>query len=106
MRSSLMISCLAFAIAATIHAADEKPKKPKSSWLSVIKDVTSEINNGKAGSTSAASLGLSNDIVKKGLQEALTKGVRFAISTLGRADGFFKHETLKIPVPEKLQHVE
>ena len=41
-----------------------------------------------------------------GLKEALLKGSRTAVNTLGRDNGFFNHPQLKIPLPEKLQGAE
>jgi len=41
-----------------------------------------------------------------GLKEALTKGVKFAVDSLGKEDGFFKNTRVKIPLPKNLQKVE
>ena len=49
---------------------------------------------------------LSNDQVVSGLKEALSKGVQFAVTNLGRADGFLKDAKVKIPLPPSLQKVE
>ena len=51
--------------------------------------------------------GLDNsDEVIAGLKEALVKGSRAAVNTLGKENGFSSHPQLKIPMPEKLQTVE
>ncbi len=44
--------------------------------------------------------------ISGGLKEALTKGVRFAVNSLGRQDGFLKNARVKIPLPKNLQKVE
>lgn len=44
--------------------------------------------------------------ISGGLKEALTKGVRFAVNSLGRQDGFLKNARVKIPLPKNLQRVE
>ena len=44
--------------------------------------------------------------ISRGLKEALGKGVRSAINTLGRDDGFFKNPRVKIPLPGSLQKIE
>jgi hypothetical protein len=41
-----------------------------------------------------------------GLREALNKGVKVAISRLGREDGYFGNNLVKIPMPEKLALVD
>lgn len=44
--------------------------------------------------------------ISGGLKEALTKGVRFAIDTLGRENGFLNDARVKIPLPKSLQKLE
>jgi hypothetical protein len=41
-----------------------------------------------------------------GLREALEQGTQRAVQALGRENGFWRHPTLRIPVPEKLSGVE
>ncbi|MRR52877.1 MAG: DUF4197 domain-containing protein [Rhodocyclaceae bacterium] len=41
-----------------------------------------------------------------GLKEALATGVKKAVSSLGKEDGFLKDAGVKIPMPENLQKVE
>ncbi|MEZ5306697.1 MAG: DUF4197 domain-containing protein [Pyrinomonadaceae bacterium] len=40
-----------------------------------------------------------------GLKEALTKGIDFAVDTLGVEDGFYKNNDVKIPLPKSLKSV-
>ncbi len=44
--------------------------------------------------------------IASGLKEALTKGVRFAIDTLGRENGFLDDVRVRIPLPKSLQKLE
>lgn len=44
--------------------------------------------------------------ISSGLKEALTKGVRFAVDTLGRENGFLDDVRVKIPLPKSLQRLE
>ncbi len=44
--------------------------------------------------------------ISGGLKEALSNGVRFAIDTLGKENGFLNDVRVKIPLPNSLQKVE
>ncbi|MGV8933823.1 MAG: DUF4197 domain-containing protein [Gallionellaceae bacterium] len=58
-------------------------------------------------SCQAASLqNLTNRDVVAGLKTALNKGTAQAVRNLGKMDGFFGNERVKIPLPETLQKVE
>lgn len=55
----------------------------------------------------AASLSAYTDAqTVKGLKEALTQSASGAVSKLGKADGFFGNDKVKIPLPESLQRIE
>ena len=49
---------------------------------------------------------LSNRDVVAGLKEALSKGATNAVGKLGKADGFFGNDRVKIPLPESLQKAD
>lgn len=49
---------------------------------------------------------LSNKEVAAGLKAALNKGAAQAVSNLGRENGFFGNDRVKIPLPESLQKVD
>lgn len=49
---------------------------------------------------------VSNTDIGRGLKEALGKGVRYAVDSLGRQDGFLGNARVKIPLPRSLQKVE
>jgi Zn-dependent protease with chaperone function len=63
-------------------------------------------DSGKASGVLGGIESLANDEIRKGLQAALAKGFRSAIATLGKADGFFGDELVKIAMPEKLVNLE
>ena len=49
---------------------------------------------------------LSNKDVTAGLKQALNKGTANAVSALGKPDGFFANDRVKIPLPDSLQKVD
>ena len=49
---------------------------------------------------------VSNNDIGRGLKEALSKGVRSAVDSLGRTDGFLGDARVKIPLPRSLQKAE
>ena len=49
---------------------------------------------------------LSNEDIRAGLKEALSKGIKSAISTLGKDDGFLKNLDVKIPLPAEIAKTE
>jgi len=56
---------------------------------------------------SAATLAeVTNQDAVAGLKEALTRGSQAAIQQLGKENGFFGNDRLRIPLPESLQKVE
>ena len=59
------------------------------------------------GATHAASLSDYTDAqTVSGLQEALTQSASGAVSRLGKENGYFGNDKVKIPLPESLQKVE
>ncbi len=49
---------------------------------------------------------LSSDQITQGLKEALGKGLKQAVASLGHPGGFLTNVNVKIPMPDKLQTVE
>jgi len=49
---------------------------------------------------------LSNRDAVAGLKEALNKGATNAVGKLGKADGFFSNDRVKIPLPESMQKLD
>ncbi len=60
----------------------------------------------KSSAENGAIASLPQDQVIAGLKEALGKGVEYAITNLGRTDGFLKDASVKIPLPETLRRLE
>lgn len=58
------------------------------------------------GQTTRKKTTVTDTEIAGGLKEALSKGVKFAVDSLGREDGFFKNTRVKIPLPKNLQKVE
>ena len=50
--------------------------------------------------------GLSQEQMAGGLKEALSQGVKQAVSALGKPDGFLNDLKVKIPMPQSLQKIE
>ena len=70
---------------------------------SFAKTVTGVTSN--SGSSSVVS-GLNNSTVASGLKEALKKGVKYAVGTLGKDNGYLNNSLVKIPLPENLAKAE
>ena len=49
---------------------------------------------------------LSNKDVVAGLKEALNKGSNNAVASLGKTDGFFANDRVKIPLPDSMQKLD
>lgn len=62
---------------------------------------------GKAGiNKPTANNNLSDQDVTRGLKDALAEGAGKAVSLLGRSDGFWKNDAVRIPLPGSLQKAE
>lgn len=60
-----------------------------------------------SGTTQALNLSdLSNQDVIAGLKEALNKGTAHAVATLGKENGYFGNDKVKIPMPGSMQKIE
>jgi hypothetical protein len=59
-----------------------------------------------SGSTNSVPAGVSDTDITKGLKEALAKGVSTSIASLGKTDGYFANQAVKILLPEQLQKLE
>ena len=71
-------------------------------WRDLLKSITGGTEDNK--DTAMAVLG--NDEIVAGLKEALAKGTRSAVDTLGRTDGFLANADVRIPMPQALGSVE
>ncbi|OIN99374.1 MAG: hypothetical protein AUJ49_11255 [Desulfovibrionaceae bacterium CG1_02_65_16] len=80
-------------------------------WTDVLDKVQQQIpasSSGAASGSSAANLGagLSDSDITKGLKEALAKGATSAVNNLGKTDGYFGNEAVKILLPDSLKRLE
>ncbi|MGR8920675.1 MAG: DUF4197 domain-containing protein [Gammaproteobacteria bacterium] len=87
---------LALAVAALVAAAPAA-----ADWRDWLNKITSDEQT-----RGAVTDALSNSEIADGLRAALDKGVRNAVSQLGREDGFLADAKLRIPVPKHLEMVE
>lgn len=76
-------------------------------WSDVLSKVEQNLP-AQQSSSSAANLGagLSDTDITKGLREALGKGVTTAVTSLGKTDGYFGNEAVKILLPDSLKKLE
>jgi Protein of unknown function (DUF4197) len=93
---------LVFAFSSAILAQTKKKKVVKKK--TAITKTT--INTPKIVTTTSANSTLTDDEVTGGLKEALSKGVKFAIDSLGKENGFLEDARVKIPLPATLVKIE
>jgi hypothetical protein len=93
----LLIGALLFAFSDGVFAQTSRSR------TRVVKTPTT----GKTSSpTTRSSAGLTDNEITRGLKDALFNGVRFAVDTLGRENGFLDDARVKIPLPKSLQNAE
>ncbi len=78
----------------------------KKDWLSGVWDAVSGSEKQGDAVEVIADAALSNEDVRKGLCEALSQGIRSAIASLGKEDGYFKSEDVKVLLPKGFADVE
>ncbi len=73
------------------------------SWLDTATDVLGDVmKNQDATGAVGRAVGLSQDEIAKGLQEALRVGTEAVTAQLGASDGFLGDNAVRIPLPENL----
>lgn len=75
-------------------------------WRDLLNQAKESLQGGDTGSAASVAGALSQTEIADGLRAALEKGVRSAVSQLGREGGFLDNADLRIPVPKHLQLVE
>jgi len=75
-------------------------------WSDFLKEQMDKWGGGDDSASKAVAAALSNDEVVAGLKQALEKGTTYAVDHLGKTDGFWKNDKVRIPMPEKLEVVE
>jgi metalloendopeptidase OMA1, mitochondrial len=93
-----------YGIGATVPGVVPGKRDPQSATPSVAENKPASKPESKNGKITIESLGI--DEIIKGLRLALKRGTKSAITTLGKQDGFFKDELVKVVMPEKLVEVE
>ena len=83
----------------TVLTINLYPGAVQAGWKEFLDDVKSKV---KPDSGS----GLSSAEVVEGLKEALRVGSKKSIEALGKQNGFYKDNAVKIPMPEKLREVD
>ncbi len=69
-------------------------------------DVFSQTRRTRTSPTTTVRTNVSDNEISRGLKEALSKGIGFAVDNLGRENGFLDNADVKIPLPKSLQNVE
>ncbi len=70
------------------------------------KDVLDTITEGDSPAKGLTSGALTQSEMAAGLRQALKQGIRNAVDSLGRPDGFMGNPEVRIPMPDKLRTVE
>jgi len=76
--------------------------------LDHVNNALESVNKTEASSNkkSSSTINLSNSDMTSALKEALSKGVKFAVTDLGKEGGYFNNPLVKIPLPKSLQSSE
>jgi len=69
-------------------------------------DVFAQTRRTRTTAKNTAASNISDNEISRGLKEALSKGVGFAVDNLGRENGFLNNAQVKIPLPKSLKNVE
>jgi len=75
-------------------------------WTDMLDKVQTRMPAATSGTSGSAAANLSELDAGKGLKEALAKGTQKAVASLGKSDGYFGNEAVKILLPESLQKLE
>lgn len=70
------------------------------------KDVLGTITKGDSPAKGLTGSALTQSEMAAGLRQALKQGIRNAVDSLGRPDGFMGNPEVRIPMPDKLRTVE
>jgi hypothetical protein len=107
----LLIATLTFAF--TGGAFGQTTKKKKKTTKTTTTKTTTVAKTPKTTTVSttlttqtASNTTLTDNEISGGLKEALFNGVKFAVNTLGKENGFLNDTRVKIPLPKSLQNVE
>lgn len=78
------------------------PAATQAGFLDSVMDAVS----GKSADGGLANTGLTNAKIADGIKEALSKGTERAVSKTGQANGYWKNDQIRIPMPDSLATAE
>jgi len=97
-------------VALCLFALCAQPRPAAAGWADVLDKVQQQVPAKSSGASGAVSsglgAGLSDADITKGLKEALAKGTATAVSNLGKSDGYFTNQAVKILLPDSLKKLE
>lgn len=96
----LLIGALVLTFSSGVLAQTKK-KRPR-----VVKTPTTTTTKTTTATQTNSNTTLTDTEISGGLKEALFNGVKFAVNTLGRENGFLNDVRVKIPLPNSLQKME
>jgi len=102
-----MKTCAApFALCLCVIALPVLASPALAGWADGLDKVEQQAPAKSSGASGGIAAGLSDADYAKGLKEALGKGVTTAVSSLGKTDGYFGNEAVKILLPDSLKKLE
>lgn len=102
----LLILVLTFAFTGgALAQTSKKKKRPRVVKTPSTATVTKTTTTPTTTKTSSNAT-LTDNEISGGLKEALFNGVKFAVDSLGKENGFLNDVRVKIPLPKSLQNVE
>jgi len=93
-------------LALCLCAAPALPRTAAAGWADVLDKVQQQIPAKSSGTSASIASGLSDADYAKGLKETLGKGVTTAVTSLGKTDGYFANEAVKILLPDSIKKLE
>jgi hypothetical protein len=102
--TTILTFLLMFSLFGNVFAQTKKKKTTKKT--TTTKTTTVKPTPTPTPTPNASNTTLSDNEITGGLKEALFNGVKFAVDTLGKENGFLNDVRVKIPLPKSLQNVE
>lgn len=102
----MKICAAPFALCLCVLALPVLAPPAQAGWADVLDKVQAQTSAKGSGASGAIASGLSDSDYARGLKEALGKGVTTAVASLGKTDGYFANEAVKILLPDSLKKLE
>jgi len=102
----MKICAAPFALCLCVLALPVLASPAQAGWADVLDKVQAQTSDKGSGASGAIASGLSDSDYARGLKEALGKGVTTAVASLGKTDGYFANEAVKILLPDSLKKLE